>query len=115
MGKFLVTWQETYEMSSVVEAESLEEALAKASSLMDDTPSFEFLDEWQTGPEGGPVTTCHGEMIDTECLCASGPFCVPYTEPEDGTEEAAEDDPDVLQEIPWPSQEGDGDGTYGAN
>jgi hypothetical protein len=114
MGKFLITWQETYEMSSVVEADSLEEALAKASSLMDDTPSFEFLDEWQTGPEGGPVTMCHGETIDTECLSASGPFCVPYTEPEEEeVEEISEDDPDVLAEIPWPSEEDDG--TYGAN
>lgn len=107
MGKFLITWQETYEMSSVVEAETFEEALRKAGRLMDDTPSFEFLDEWQTGPEGSPITTCQDETIGTECLFSSGPFCIPYDERGDGEEEEVEEPEDeALAEIPWPSEEG---------
>lgn len=103
MSKFLISWQETYEMSSVVEASTLEEALGKAARLIDDTPSFEFMDEWQSGPEGAPVTTTQSENVEAECLFSTGPFCVPYIarEAEDDQEEDADD---AVSEIPWPSK-----------
>jgi hypothetical protein len=100
MGKFSISWQETYEMTVEVEAPTYEEAMKKAGELMDGSPTLEFLDAWQAGGEDseGVSTVFMDETIEAELSHAQGPFCVPVTD-EDEEEE---------QQLTWPSDERSG-------
>lgn len=101
MGKFAVTWQETYEMSAEIEAEDLAGALRKAGNLMDGTPSFEFLDAWQPAGESdeceGMISTRFMDTtVSAEVKGVVGPFCLPVGDDEPESE---------IPVVAWPSEE----------
>lgn len=98
MGKFSITWQETYEMTAEIKADTYEEAMRKAAGLMDGAPTLEFLDAWQAGGEDseGVSTRFMDETIEAELAFSQGPFCVPLLK------EQNEDGPPRLE---WPSEQ----------
>jgi hypothetical protein len=65
--KYIAKWQEVYERTVEVEAESLEEAMAKAVQTMNDSPALD-------------LATVEGDIIDAVFANNFGLFCYPDLE-----------------------------------
>jgi len=73
MPQYEVRWRETYEMSAVVDAANHEEALARAVSLADNTPSLDSPKGWIG--DDAVHTEAGGARVDAELVDKLDPVC----------------------------------------